>query len=119
MYSRILSVTDDSAYFQLLISGKHNTHFCISLLTIPYPRRDPDKKKKMLSLRLAVYVHAHSMVYREYLLFLICNNHNPLFGLVKPHEILFSIKSRRQKLSCSAAFLDRKNMGSFMCTSSA
>jgi len=120
MYSKILSVTDTSAYFKHLISGKHNTSFSINSLTIPYPRRNSDKKKKKISnLRPAAYVHAQSIVYRVQLHFLICNSHNPLLEIVKPHEILFSIRSLRQTLWCSAAFFDRKCTGSSTSTSSA
>jgi hypothetical protein len=47
-------------------------------------------EKKKQSLQLSAYVHSHSMVYRVHLHFLICNSHNPLFELGKPHEIVFN-----------------------------
>jgi len=106
MYSKIFSVTDASAYFKHLLSRKHNrpTSFSINLPTTPHPRRDSDMKK-MHSLRLTDYVHAQSTVYRVHLHFLICNSHNPLFELVKPHEILVfnSITSPNTVVQCGVS----------------
>ena len=46
IYSKIISVTDTAVYFKHVISGKHNIPVSINLPTIPFPRRNSDKKKK-------------------------------------------------------------------------